>query len=376
MHRLVAVAAVLLASNLGSLRPAVAAPHITGVSPATGSTAGNTPITIYGENFAAAGNSVIVGGSQCPVTAEAPDQIVCTLPPGSGVSRPIRMNDGTGAASPPFPYGYGAPTITDVTASSKPTAGGTIITITGTNFGDGALDRRFRMRGDHADVNCAEVAVQTPHTALTCTLPPGEGKNVAVDVLVDGQTSAPVAFSYDPPVITEVSPSRAPALSGFPITIRGENFGVAAAVTVGGAPCPVIEQSHTEVSCQLPPNGVAPLDVRVTAGGWASNTEPLSYQLFATKCDSAKFKAAGTGAACLAKVYTKALQKGLDPDATALTKCQDKFMDACIKAETKLDDCTNIVSCGETKDDLLAWVATVWNKQCVEKDTVVGLAPR
>jgi hypothetical protein len=286
------------------------------------------------------------------------------------------MIDGTGTTSPPFPYGYDAPTITDISASSKPTSGGTVITIVGENFGDGPLDRRVRLHGASADAGCASVVPAAPHTTLTCTLPPGEGKNLEVDVLVDGQTSAPAAFSYDPPLITDVSPSRAPAASGFPITIYGENFGVAATVTVGGASCPVLEQSHTEVSCQLPPNGVAPLDVRLTAGGWVSNTEPLSYQMITTKCDAAKFKAAGTGAACLAKVYTKALQKGLDPDGGALTKCQDKFMDGCLKAETKLDDCTNIVSCGDTEADLLAWAAKVWNKQCVEKDTLVGTPPR
>lgn len=71
MHRLVAVAIVLVASSLGSIRPAVAA-HITSVSPSSGETAGGIPITIYGENFAAAGNSVMIGGSQCPVTAETP----------------------------------------------------------------------------------------------------------------------------------------------------------------------------------------------------------------------------------------------------------------------------------------------------------------
>ncbi len=375
MHRFVAVVVAVLAGSLGSVRLA-AASHITSVAPASGPTAGGIPITIYGENFAAAGNFVIVGGGQCPVTAETPEQIVCTLPAGSGVSRPIRTIDSTGTASPPFPYGYDAPAITAITAASKPTAGGTVITIVGANFGDGALDRRVRLHGASGDASCASVVPAAPHTTLTCTLPPGEGQNLEVDVLVDGQTSAPVAFSYDPPSITEVSPSRAPALSGFPITIRGENFGLAAAVTVGGASCPVLEQSHTEVSCQLPPNGVAPLDVRLTTGGWVSNTEPLSYQMFSTKCDAAKFKAAGTAAGCLAKVYAKALQKGLDPEDEALTKCQDKFTDSCIKAETKLDDCTNIVSCGETKADLLAWVATVWNKQCVEKDISVGSPPR
>ncbi|MEO6026403.1 MAG: IPT/TIG domain-containing protein [Candidatus Binatia bacterium] len=373
MHRFVAVVVVMLASSIVSIRAAAATPHITSVTPASGPTAGGIAITLTGEGFGAAGNFVIVGGSPCPVTAEAPEQIVCTLPAGSGVSRPIRAVDGSGTASPPFPYGYEAPTVTDVTAARMPTAGGVVITITGSNFGDGALDRRVRLRGASADAICAEVFPAAAHTTLTCTLPPGEGQNVEVDVLVDGQTSAPGALSYDAPVITEVSPSRAPAASGFPITIRGENFGLAAAVTVGGASCPVLERSHTEVSCRLPSNGVAPLEVRLEAGGQASNAEPFSYQMIPTKCDAAKFKAAGTAAQCLAKVYTKALQKGLDPDRETLTKCQDKFRDSCIKAETKLDDCTNITSCTETQAGLVAWVETVWNKQCVEKDTSVGL---
>ena len=84
-----------------------------------------------------------------------------------------------------------------------------------------------------------------------------------------------------------------------------------------------------------------------------------------------KFKAAGGAAGCLAKVYTKALQKGLNPDGEALTKCQTKFRSSCIKAETDLDDCTNVASCTETQAVLLEWVATVWNKQCVEKDQTI-----
>ena len=124
----------------------------------------------------------------------------------------------------------------------------------------------------------------------------------------------------------------------------------------------------------MPPNGVAPLEVSLTVAGQASNAVPFSYQVVASACDAKKMKAVGSLSTCIDNVYIKAVKKGLDPDVEALATCTEKFTASCTKAETKLDDCTRVDTCAETIAAVVPeFVETVWNKQCVEKDTVVRL---
>jgi hypothetical protein len=353
MHRL-AVAIVLLFSSVASVN---AAPQITNVIPENGPTAGGSIVTIYGTGFAAAGNFVAVGGSPCTVTAETPDQLECTLPEGSGASRPIRVIGG-GQASPPYPFSYEGPAITAITAASVPTAGGTIITITGQNFGAAGSDRRVTVNGSAAGSSCGiDIA---SHTKITCTLPPGEGHDVAVEVEVDGQTaSAPGRLSYDPPAITAVTPTRGSAAGGVRLTINGANFGVASSVTVGGSSCSDVLQSHTQLECTSPPTSGAPPAVRVTAGGQASNDFPFSSQLLASKCDAAKWKAATSYAQCLGGTQAKGAKKALTPDAAAVAKCDEKLAASCAKAESNFDDCSQLGTCAAIQTAGRSWDGTI-----------------
>ncbi len=319
---------------------AATASQITDVTPASASTDGSTVITIRGNGFDAAGNLVTVGASPCAVTSETTDEIQCTVPEGSGASRSIRVIPaGGGAVGPPFPFAYTAPAITTVTAASAPTAGGTLLTIIGSNFGPDGVSRQATL------VNIGMACTASPgesHTEMECTLPPGQGHDVPIQVTVDGQSaSVPGSLSYDPPAITSVTPTRGPSAGGMRLTLTGNNFGSAGLVTVGAAACPVEVQSHTQLECTLPPAAPgAPSDVRLLVGGQASNSVPFSYQLVASKCDAAKFKAAASHAQCLAKAEATAATKGLAPDAAAVTKCDDKFTASCTKAETKLQGCS------------------------------------
>ncbi len=321
---------------------AVAAPQITSVIPGSGPTAGGTSITIVGSGFGAAGNSVAIGGRLCPVIAESPTEVVCTLPEGSGASRPIRLLDGGGLASPPFPFGYDAPSITSITATSFPTAGGTIITNAGQNFGAAGTS-------PHLTIGlsvCGEATPTIDHVQLECPLPPGEGLNVPVEVEVDGQrSSAPGHLSYDPPVITAVAPNRGSAAGGVRLTLTGQNFGAASLVTVGGSSCSDVSQSHTQIACTSPPASGAPPDVRVTTSGQVSNAFPFSHQMIVSKCDAAKFKAAASLTQCLLGTEAKGDKKGLPADPVAAAKCDEKFTASCTKAETKLDDCSQVGTC-------------------------------
>lgn len=357
MHRLAVAAVVALVSTLWF--PSIgAASQITDVTPASGPTAGGSVLTINGTGFGAAGNLVTVGGSPCTVVAETPEQITCTLPAGTGASRVIRVMDLGGGASQPYPFGYEPPTITDITASTFPTAGGTTITIDGTNFGEGAGGQRVTV----GVTPCQGVALSTPFT-LECRLPPGGGTNVPVDVLVDGQLSAPSSLSYDPPVITEVTPTHMPAAGGGLITIRGENFGLSSTVTVGASPCPVAQQSHTQVECSLPPGPVGSADVSIVVQGGGRFDFPHNYGEVSSKCDAAKWKIAASCAQCLGGVESKAAKQGVATPLHNLDSCVAKCGDKCVKAETKFDDCSQVGTCASILEATRkGWDGTVKNK--------------
>ncbi|XP_066939673.1 fibrocystin-L-like [Macrobrachium rosenbergii] len=52
-------------------------PAVTAISPVRGGTAGGTTLTINGTGFAASGNEVSIGGSECKIKSESTSQIIC-----------------------------------------------------------------------------------------------------------------------------------------------------------------------------------------------------------------------------------------------------------------------------------------------------------
>ena len=93
----------------------------------------------------------------------------------------------------------------------------------------------------------------------------------------------------------------------------------------------------------------SPPDVRVMVGGQASNSVSYSYQPVASKCDAAKYKAAGSYAACLENAESKGATKGIDPSAATIAKCDDKFLTSCTKTESKSSDCSETGTCAATQ---------------------------
>ena len=126
----------ILAQGFGYL----SSPTITSVSPSSGSTNGGTEITILGSDFFT-GATITVGGTSCPVSIITSGSLTCTTgarTSGGLVDIVVENSDGqTATASDAFTY-LSPPSITSVNPSSGSTAGGTNITISGTNFSTGA----------------------------------------------------------------------------------------------------------------------------------------------------------------------------------------------------------------------------------------------
>ena len=245
------------------------APQITHITCNSAPTAGGTILTLTGSNFGLSG-SVSVGGHNAPVTSGGYSHtvITCTLPPGQGIDLPVVVSSGQ-RSSNTLPFSYDAPVLDAITPASGPTAGGTRLTLTGSNFG---VSPSVSLGGRNVPL-----AVAATHTMLQVDLPAGEGADQAVVVTAGEQTSPAVFFNYAAPSITSISPGNGPTAGNIPITIHGQNFGLSPVVSIGGKSAPVVAISHTSITCTLPAGSGRHQPVVVTTAGQVSNTSLFDY---------------------------------------------------------------------------------------------------
>src|SRR3989442_224692 len=251
-----------------------------GVSPISGLTGGGTAITITGTIFAAAATVTVGGTAATGVAVVSATQINATTPAhAAGVADVIVTVGGQASVTSPadqFTYVAPpppAPTVTGVSPTSGPIAGGTAITITGTNFDASAT---VTVGGTPA----TSVSVVSA-TQINATTPAHVAGTFDVIVTVGGQSSATSAadqFMYiapPPPTVTGVSPTSGPTSGGTAITISGTNFDATATVTVGGAVATGVSfVSATQLSATTPAHVAGAADVVVTVGGQSSATSP------------------------------------------------------------------------------------------------------
>jgi hypothetical protein len=248
-------------------------PTVTAVSPSAGPLGGGTGVTITGTGFVA-GATVSFGGSAgTGVVVNSATSISATSPSHAAgtVDVTVTTPGGTSAANPPgdqFTYDV-VPTVSSVSPSSGPAAGGTGVTITGTGFVAGATVSFGGTAATGVVVNSA--------TSISATSPAGAG-TVDVTVTTPGGTSAANPpgdqFKFIPaPTITNVSPNTGPAAGGTTVTITGTGFlGDAATVSFGGtAATGVVVNSDTSITATSPA-GSGTVDITVTTGGGTSAT--------------------------------------------------------------------------------------------------------
>ena len=128
-------------------------PTLTSISPTSGPTTGGTTITLTGTNFVS-GATVRVGGvAATNVVFSSATRVTARTPAGTAGARDVQITNPNGqSATRTGAFTYTAPsttpTLTSISPTSGPTAGGTTITLTGTNFVSGAT---VRVGGDVGD---------------------------------------------------------------------------------------------------------------------------------------------------------------------------------------------------------------------------------
>ncbi len=117
---------------ISPLLTVAAPPTVAATNPVTGPVAGGTVITISGTHFMNA--TVAVGGINCPVSSQSATSITCTTGPHVlGTVAVVVTNSDNQSATSAGAFTYVAmPTVSGISPSSGPVAGGTTVTITGT----------------------------------------------------------------------------------------------------------------------------------------------------------------------------------------------------------------------------------------------------
>lgn len=244
-------------------------PTVTALSPQTGPRAGGTVVTLTGTGLTRA-SAVRFGATPAtglvrlspttvrvtaPAHATGPVDVVVTTP------------GGTSAAVPATRYAYGrAPVVSGLSVTAGPLAGGTVVTLTGTDLAE-ATQVRF------GSVPATGI-VRVSDTSLRATAPAQVEGTVAVLVTNANGTSPATDLSrytyVGVPAVTALSAPAGP-LSGAVITITGTRLGLASSVTFGGVPGTALARlSDTTLRVTAPAHAAGSVDVRVTTPGGLS----------------------------------------------------------------------------------------------------------
>jgi alpha-tubulin suppressor-like RCC1 family protein len=252
--------------------------EVTGVSPAVGTAAGGTPVTLTGSDFEGV-TSVHFGSTPAAsFTVNSPGSITAVSPAGAlgTVDVRVTMPAGTSAAVAADHFTYLAPpTVTKLSAKGGAAVGGSTVTITGTGFA-GATSVRF-------GANAAAHFTVTSPISITATSPAGSGL-VDVKVTTPGGTSA--ASKHDEwgytPAVEAVAPHSGPATGGTSVTITGVGFVPGAGTTAfkfGSKKATHVEcASSTSCSATTPKGKAGTVNVSATVGKLKSSANPPGDQ--------------------------------------------------------------------------------------------------
>lgn len=196
----------------------LSAPTITGVSPASGSTAGGTSITITGADFHNGATVTVGGAAATGVSVASSTSITATTPAGTTGAQDVVVTNpdgGTVTSTGAFTYtaaSSSAPTITSIAPTNGSTAGGTSVVITGTGF-TGATAVDF-------GTTPAAITATTSDSSLTVTAPAASSTG-PVDVTVTTPSGTSATSSADQFTYNAPATSTAPVISDIAVSDIG-----------------------------------------------------------------------------------------------------------------------------------------------------------
>jgi hypothetical protein len=260
------------------------APTVTGLSPSTGTGSGGTSITITGTNFNNVTSVMFGTTAAASFTVNSPTSITAVSPShvAGTVDVTVTAAGGTSATGSADQYVFtapaGIPTVTSLGTSSGTTAGGTSVTILGTNL-DNVTSVMF-----------GAVAAQSFHinssTSITAISSAESAGQVDVTVTNSAGTSAMTTadrytFVSNAPIVTSLGTNVGTSAGGTQVTITGQNFLGTTAVYFGStAATSFTVNSPTSITATAPAHMAGTVDVTVVTPNGTSATSSADQYAF------------------------------------------------------------------------------------------------
>jgi hypothetical protein len=291
-------------------RPVVAA-----VTPNAGPIAGGTAVTIAGTDLNGTTGVAFGNTAATSFTVDSAFQINAVAPAhaAGAVDVVVTTAGGASANSAADDYTYFAPpAVSGLNPIKGPTAGGTVVTISGTSL-SGVTGVSFGgVAANFSGISAEQINATAPAHGVgtvdvVVTTPGGASANSGAD-----------DYAYVPlPTITALGPAAGPAAGGNTVTITGANLTEASAVTFGGASATSFSViGPTQITATVPPLPAGTVDVRViTPGGTSANTAADNYTYVAAPTVTSLAPNQGPTAGGTSVVVTGATLSG----ATAVT---------------------------------------------------------
>ncbi|GAM22267.1 hypothetical protein SAMD00019534_054420 [Acytostelium subglobosum LB1] len=256
-------------------------PVVVNITSTTGPTAGGVTSTINGFRFNSTLNIQIGDDYQvAEPQVISPWQIEFQTPAGVGTRLEFHFFSNTtlyNLQRTRFYFSFDAPTVTDVAPNTLDSQGGTMLTITGDNFGSDPFSVDVTI--DESTPCYPVVGITT--TMLACYSPSGVGQDKTVTVKVGGQTSKftietipTMSFDYQAPELQQFLPPSADA--GDFVVIHGDGFGSIAdgygppMVFMGDQLLQVVDYSNTYIKVRLDEGVGSNQSITIQAGDQSS----------------------------------------------------------------------------------------------------------
>src|SRR5438552_1879821 len=210
-------------------------PTVVAIDPVNGSSAGGTSVIITGMAFQSGATATIGGVALTGVIVTGDTTLTGTTgahAPSTG-NAVVVINPDSQSTTCACTYTYDpapAPTVTSISPVNGPSAGATVVTITGTDFQPGA-------NATIGGVTLSSTTVTTTATSATTGPHTPHATHSVVVTNPDTQSgTCTCTYSYDAspaPTVSSVSPTSGPTTGGTPATISGTSFQAGASTTAG-----------------------------------------------------------------------------------------------------------------------------------------------
>jgi hypothetical protein len=260
-------------------------PRVAQVTPSFGATAGGTSVTITGSNFTNVSAVIFGSTNAASFKVDSSTSITAVSPAGTGqVNVTVSNPEATSAIAELDTFTYvPPPTITSISPTHGPAAGGTDVRIRGKNTT--SEDPLTGVSSVHFGTTSAAFTVNFEEDAIEAVAPAGTTGIVNVTVTTPGGTSAASSrahFKYERPTITAVSPDSGPAAGATAVTIEGSGFAPGSAATsfeFGAAHATSVNcSSTTTCTASSPPHKANTVDVTAIVKGTSSKKTPPADQ--------------------------------------------------------------------------------------------------